>query len=61
MLFIVEYVEIMYVYTLKYVYIYRIYVYMYLYVNKEFAKSGTCLWHVCLFFLFKCCVYKDTK
>lgn len=35
MLFIVEYVEIMYVYTLKYVYIYRIYVYMYLYVNKE--------------------------
>lgn len=35
MLFIVDYVEIMYVYTLKYVYIYRIYVYMYLYVNKE--------------------------
>lgn len=35
MLFIVEYVETMYVYTLKYVYIYRTYVYMYLYVNKE--------------------------
>lgn len=35
MLFIVEYVETMYVYTLEYVYIYRIYVYMYLYVNKE--------------------------
>lgn len=35
MLFIVEYVEIMYVYTLKYVYIYGIYVYMYLYVNKD--------------------------
>lgn len=35
MLFIVEYVETIYVYTLEYVYIYRIYVYMYLYVNKE--------------------------
>lgn len=35
MLFIVENVESIYVYTLKYVYIYRIYVYMYLYVNKE--------------------------
>lgn len=35
MLFIVEYVETMYVYTPKYVYIYRTYVYMYLYVNKE--------------------------
>lgn len=35
MLFIAEYVETMYVYTLKYVYIYRRYVYMYLYVNKE--------------------------
>lgn len=41
MLFIVEYVETIYVYTLEYVYIYRIYVYMYLYVNKEFAKSVT--------------------
>lgn len=35
MLFIVEYVETMYVHTLKYVYICRTYMYMYLYVNKE--------------------------
>lgn len=58
MLFIVEYVQTMYVYTPKYVYIYRTYVYMYLYVNKESLLN---LALACGLFDFKCCMYEDTK